>query len=95
MIKHIVMWKLEDKDKKENCKKIKESLEALKNVVPELKFIEVGININEAESYDVVLNSEFESMEGLQAYQVNPNHVKAAGFIKSVAISRTAVDYEF
>ncbi|MEG0296248.1 MAG: Dabb family protein [Clostridium sp.] len=97
MIKHIVMWTLKDfaegNDKKENAKKIKESLEALKNEISVIKFIEVGINNNDSNVYDVVLNSEFETMEDLDIYQKHPAHVKAGGFVKLVTESRACVDY--
>ena len=99
MIKHIVMWKLkefaEGNEKLENAKIIKAGLEALKNEISEIKFIEVGININEAEKEsDVVLVSEFESMEGLDIYQNNEKHKEVATFIKKVVEKRVAVDYE-
>ena len=93
MIKHIVMWKLkefaEGNNKSENANIIKKSLESLKGEISEIKFIEVGININEAkQSYDVVLCSEFESMEALDRYQKLPKHVKAANFIKKAVEER-------
>ena len=100
MIKHIVMWKLkefaEGNNKSENANIIKNSLESLEEKISAIKFIEVGININEAkQSYDVVLCSEFESMEALDIYQNHPEHVKAAEFIKKAVEDRVAVDYEF
>ncbi|CDG01190.1 Putative Stress responsive A/B barrel domain protein [Clostridium chauvoei JF4335] len=94
------MWKLKDNaegnDKFINSNKIKDSLEALRGVISEIKFIEVGINIKEGEqAYDVVLNSEFNNLEELDKYQKNPEHLKVAGFIGKVADSRVVVDYEF
>jgi len=69
MIKHIVMWKLKDfaagSNKNENAVKIKTELEMLKSKIPEIKKLEVGININESETaYDIVLYSEFETKKG-------------------------------
>ncbi|MGG7176656.1 Dabb family protein [Clostridium paraputrificum] len=96
MIKHIVMWRLKDEKKIENAKRIKESLEALNGVIEELKFIEVGININQGEQvYDVVLNSDFDNIDDLNNYQKHPEHIKVGGFIKEVTESRVVVDYEF
>lgn len=99
MIKHIVMWKLKEnangKNKLENAKIIKTNLEILKTVIPEIKYIEVGINSEEFKNnYDVVLISEFESFKDLDIYQKNAEHLKVADFVKSVAESRTAVDFE-
>lgn len=99
MIKHIVMWKLKEetdgKSKKDNAKKMQELLEGLRGKIDGVKSIELGINLNNTTAaYDVVLYSEFDSMEALDAYQVHPEHVKAAGFVKSITIDRAVVDYE-
>lgn len=99
MIKHIVMWKLKDNaqgsTKEENSKRIKRELEALKGVIKELVDIEVGINVEPSDAaFDLVLYSVFNSKEDLDSYQNNPNHLKVAGFIRSVKEDRVVVDYE-
>ncbi len=94
-MKHIVMWKIKDENKEENAKKIKQLLEALKGKIDGIISMEVGINTGKADtSYDVVLVSEFESQKALDDYQVNPIHLEAAGFVRSVAVKRAVVDYE-
>ena len=99
MIKHIVMWRLKDSalgaSKEENALKLKESLEALKSEIEELKGVEVGINFSPSPAaFDVVLYSEFESREGLEAYQRHPEHVKIADFVGEIRSERAVVDYE-
>lgn len=99
MIKHIVMWNLKDfaagADKKENAKKLKESLEALEGVIEEIKAIEVGLNINPSPAaFDVILYSEFEHREGLEAYQKHPEHLKIVDFVGEIRSERAVVDYE-
>ncbi len=99
MIKHIVMWRLKDSalgaSKEENALKLKESLEALKSEIGELKAVEVGINFNPSPgAFDVVLYSEFESREGLEAYQSHPEHVKIADLVGEIRSDRAVVDYE-
>lgn len=98
MVKHIVMWKLknevEGKSKEENAKEMKIVLEDLINKIEVLRSIEVGININEVNEYDVVLYSEVDSMEDLDIYQKHPAHVEAGKFIKTVVEARACVDYE-
>lgn len=99
MIKHIVMWKLQDEaegnSKAENAKIIKDSLENLKEKIKEIIDLEVGIDVNKSEqAYDVVLYSTFNSLEDLDSYQKNPDHVKVGSFVKKVANSRVVVDYE-
>lgn len=99
MVKHIVMWKLkeasEGNSKLHNARIIKTQLENLKGLIEGLIKIEVGINTVEAQgAYDLVLYSEFESIETLNAYQKHPEHVKVAEFVGKVREDRVAVDYE-
>lgn len=94
MVKHIVMWKVNEKSS-EILNKIKEDLESLKDKITEIEKIEVGINFNESDAaFDVALYSEFKNQEGLNTYQNHPEHVKVAQFVKSVVTSRAVVDYE-
>ena len=96
MIKHIVMWKLkpeaEGHTAKENAQWMKEHLESLMGVVPQLKSCEVGVNIGEG-NYDACLVSTFDSMEDLAAYKVHPEHVKISSYCKLVRETRVACDY--
>lgn len=99
MIKHIVMWSLkeeaEGKTKIENAKIIKSSLEGLVGNIKEIKALEVGINVLEGlGNMDVTLYTEFESVDDLNSYQVNPMHVNAASYIKKVVNKRVCCDFE-
>lgn len=99
MVKHIVMWRLKDEalgaTKEENALKLKETLLALKNEIDELKAVDVGINFNPSEAaFDVVLYSEFEDRQGLEAYQKHPEHVKIVKFVGEIRTDRAVVDYE-
>ena len=97
MIKHIVMWKLkpeaEGHTALENAHWMKEHLEALMGVVPELKSCEVGINVKEG-NYDACLISTFDSLETLAAYKVHPEHVKISSYCKLVRENRVACDFK-
>lgn len=99
MIKHVVMWKLkefaEDADKARNAKRIKIELEALKNTIPQIFHLEVGINVLEADAaYDVVLFSVFKNEKDLALYQNHPDHRAVAEFIGKIKESRAVVDYK-
>lgn len=96
MIHHIVMWKLKEADKKENARKIKKDLEALKNIIKELKFIQVSFNMDIApqNNFDVILDTHFNSFEELNIYANHPEHLKVVEFIKTVIDQRVAIDYE-
>jgi hypothetical protein len=100
MIKHIVFFSLaenaEGKTKAEHAELIKLELENLKNLIPEIKKIEVGINYPNAPKtdYDIALYSEFDSFETLDIYQNHSEHKRVASYIGKVRTSRAAVDYE-
>ena len=99
MIKHIVIWRLfdfaEGNTKKENALKLKEMLLSLPSKIPQIKKMEVGINIDRTDAAsDVVLYSEFYSLEDLQAYQKHPEHQKVVEFLNKVRSEKRVVDYE-
>ncbi len=97
MIKHIVMWKLkpeaEGRTAQENAQWMKEHLEALMGVVPELLSCEVGINVAEG-NYDACLISTFESLETLDIYKKHPAHVEISTYCKKIRESRVVCDFE-
>ncbi len=96
MIKHVVMWKLlpqaEGKSAGENARWMKESLESLMGVVPELLSCEVGINVKDG-NYDACLIATFESLEALNRYKDHPAHVAVSSYCKKVRESRVACDF--
>ncbi len=93
MIKHIVMWKFKENEE-ENMKKFLEGLNSLKPIIPEIKYMETGININPKNEYNAILISEFETMEDLEKYKNHPEHIKVSNLCKSIRIDRQAIDYE-
>ncbi|MGQ1888915.1 Dabb family protein [Thermophagus sp. OGC60D27] len=98
MIKHIVLFKFKsstnEANKKSQILSIKTNLEALIDKTESLKKIEVGINCNDNEKYDMALTTEFEDMEGLKAYATHPEHLKVLAMIKEILVERACVDYE-
>ena len=95
MIKHIVMWKFKDDVAEADKLEMKRQLEALKGVVPSLIDIEIGLDrVGAAASMDMVLTTEFQSMEDLAAYAGHPEHVKVVEFVKPLVCERAVVDYE-
>lgn len=98
MFKHIVMWKLKEQAEGntniKNALLMKEMLETLKNSIPEIRMIEVGLNINSsAVAYDVVLYSEFKDEEAFEIYLDHPEHLKVAEFVGRIYDDRVVVDY--
>lgn len=94
MIKHIVMWKFKESEH-ESMLLFRDRLLALKGKIPEIRLMEVGININPSDrSYDAVLISEFDSMDDLRAYSTNPLHVEVSDFCKTIRTASVSCDYE-
>jgi hypothetical protein len=94
------MWKLVDsyegKSKSEIAETIRDNIEALKDVIPQLKEVEVGINFNSTDAaFDICLYSVFDSREDLEIYQNHPQHLKVAEFIAKVRTQRVVCDYEY
>ncbi len=100
MIKHIVFIKIKgassEDEKKENLKKLKEALDALPAVIPEIKNFQTGMNISDAATAsDFVLIGEFDSKETLDAYKNHPEHQKVLDLISSIKGRTAVVDFEF
>ncbi|MFZ5517603.1 MAG: Dabb family protein [Candidatus Zhuqueibacterota bacterium] len=98
MVKHIVMWQLhehaEGRSKLENANRVKARLEALAESIPEIKLLEVGLNItSDPDACDIVLYSEFDSREDLQTYQDHPDHVAFKKFIQPIRSEKRVIDY--
>ena len=99
MIRHIVMWKFkeeaEGKTKQENMEKAREMLYALLPVIPEIKRMEIGLDVSKTDmSMDLCLLTEFDSKETLAYYATHPEHLKVSKFVRSVIESRVVLDSE-
>ena len=99
MIRHVVMWKFkeeaEGKSRKENMQIVKDSLLALLPVISELKKMEIGFDITHSDmSMDLMLLTEFDSVEAMKAYAVHPEHVKVSCYVRKVIETRVVLDCE-
>jgi len=99
MIKHIVLWRLRDeaggRPKAENAERLKAAIEGLRERVPGIRHLEVGVDFEgSAAAWDLALYSEFDTLEALDAYQVHPEHEKVRQFVAEVTQERAVVDYE-
>ena len=99
MIKHIVCWTLKEHaegcSKEENLKKVKVLLEALKEKIPCILSLEIGINIESSpEAYDIAMYAEFDNKKELYIYQNHTEHQKVIQFLRKVRDKRAVVDYD-
>lgn len=95
MVKHIVTFKLKGtpEERLEVARAFKEALLPLPGIIDVLERIEVGLNENPAEDWDVVLTAELPSMADVAIYASHPAHVAAAGLLAGHKESRACVDY--
>lgn len=100
MVRHIVLFKLKEfatpADKTAKMEEIKKRLEALIDKIDVLRMIRVDFNINPAETWDVILTTELDTLEAVSLYANHPEHVAVSKeVIGPVKADRACVDYEF
>lgn len=95
MVKHIVTFKLTGTadERRHVAEQFKEALLKLPQTIDVLESIEVGINENPAESWDVVLTAIVPTMADVEVYAKHPAHVAAAGLLAGHKEMRACVDY--
>ena len=93
MIRHIVMWKFRE-GTEEKANEFLTKLAALDGVIPEIRRMEVGVNVLEKNNYDACLIADFDDLEALSRYKNDPRHVAVSTLCKSIRESRGAIDYE-
>ena len=95
MLRHIVMVRFGDKKKAEqHAKEFEDKLLALLGRIPELKQMEVGLNVNTKPSaYDLVLIADFENDTDFNTYRIHPEHLMVVEFMRTVVSETAVVDY--
>lgn len=93
MITHIVMWKFKAGEQAA-MHQFLDGLQALNGIIPQIKGMTVRVSVNDANAYDAVLISKFDSLADLEAYKVDPRHVAVSQLCKSIREDRAAIDIE-
>ncbi len=95
MVKHIVTFKFKGDDNKRRqvAEEFKAALLSLPEQIDVLRSMEVGINENPNEQWDLVLIAVVDKMEDVDIYAKHPAHVAAATIIAKVKDSRACVDF--
>ena len=95
MIKHIVTFKFKgtEEQRKEVAQKFADALVKLPSQSEQLFSIEVGINVNPAETWDLVLTATAASLEDVAIYSAHPAHQAAVAIIAPYKEERACVDY--
>jgi hypothetical protein len=97
VFKHIVMWNVRGEtpaQKSDAANLIKSAFENLSGKIPGMLKLEIGIDVSRIDyACDVVLYSEFDSNESLQAYASHPEHLRVRQELEGVRTSRHQVDF--
>lgn len=93
MFVHTVLFKIKENEK---IHFVADTLKSMEGQIPELKYIEVGINsISADRNYDVILYTKFDTREDMDRYQVSEYHTeKVLKLIKPFIEKSVAGDYE-
>lgn len=96
MIKHIVTFKFKGTpdERKAVATQFAEALIQLPYEIPQLKSIEVGLNINPMEDWDLVLTACAKSLEDVALYSAHPAHQAAVAIIAPYKEARACVDFQ-
>ncbi len=97
MIKHIVMWNVRGEtpqQKAEGIARLKHSFESLRDRVPGLLHLEIGVDSSRIDyACDVVLYTEFADQAALDAYATHPEHLRVKRELGDLRVARHQVDY--
>jgi hypothetical protein len=94
MLTHIVFFKLHDRSR-ENAEKFRDALESMRGKIPQIREMEIGINVVEsARAFDVALVQRFDSLAAMEEYQTHPVHQAVLPYLRASSASTAAVDYE-
>ncbi len=98
MVKHVILWTLKDElseEEKIKVKKgIKEGLEGLKGVIPEIVDIRVITEGLSTSNADLMLDSTFQTAEDLAVYAAHPAHLEVAnGKVRPFTKLRSCLDF--
>jgi len=98
MIAHVVCFKMKPfangNPKSKNIPELIVRLKNLKNEIPQIHSLDVGINDNGGE-YDIVLTELFENAEALGIYDTSMPHIRIKEYIGRVCDKMTVTDYPF
>lgn len=95
MIKHIVCFKIKE-EYKNRIQEAKETLLSMKDNVPLLKSIKVGVDfLHSNRSYDLILEVELENIDDLEKYQNDPYHCNVVKkLMHEIREASISIDYE-
>lgn len=94
---HIVMWDVAGttpEQREQAIATVQREFEGLRGRIPGMTSLEIGVDTSRI-SYacDVVLVTQFESVDALEAYATHPAHLEVRDRLEGLRIGRHQVDY--
>ena len=97
MVKHMIIWKMKEDvvDKTACALRIKAALEGLLGKIDGLLSMSILTKCFPCSAGDIMMDSTFESLAALEAYQTHPLHQEIAnGLVRPAVSQRLSFDYE-
>ena len=99
MIRHIVLFKLKEfsseVERNDVLEKVLINFRSLIGEIPQIRQYKVERDIScRQDSFDVIIDSNFDSIEDLRAYQDHPAHKSAVAQNKQWCYHKALVDYK-
>lgn len=96
MIRHIVLFRFNASASPGERTALIDALKGLKDKIELVKELEVGKDVGgKPNSYDIALNSVFETFDDVEKYAVHPDHVEVVTMVKRLCESSVKADFEF
>lgn len=93
MIRHIVLFRLNDKADAEAAVA---QLRGMDGRIESLRSLEAGVNVVESErAYDVAVHTTFDDLAGLKVYADHDVHQPVIAWMRAHCSSIVAIDYEY
>lgn len=95
MVRHVVTFQFSGTpaQRKSVAESFRNALLELPQKIEQLRSIEVGINENPSETWDLVLIAEADTLEDVAIYSAHPAHQEAVAIIAGHKTARACVDY--
>lgn len=92
MIKHVYLYKLKQEA---SAEQVRQKLLSLRERVPQIARMEVGLNFKPAENaYDLIESCEFNTLEDFRTFGLDAYHEEIRQYMKTVAEHGVKIDYE-
>ncbi len=100
MIRHIVLFKIKDfsseSERNEAVQNVLMTFRSLVGQIPQIRQYRVEQDcVGGPASYDVIIDSTFDTLEDLKAYQAHPAHLDAAASNRQWSSGKVVGDYFF